>query len=314
MINKFIYKTFKNASKTYFYSSIFFTKEVKKDVFDFYAFVRLTDDFVDQISQDYIGYYLFKYTFYQKLNRINYQKIDSNFNLNHIKIPSEYLSEVKKSFDENKINNNHLVVIEQFVNVMIKRNIQLGWVESFFTSMQMDIVNKKGESKKYLKMNDTLEYIYGSAEVIGLIMAKILNLPEQSYLSAKYLGRAMQYANFIRDIDEDTKLNRCYFSAQELKKHNLSSLAYNDTFEFKKNFKNFVLDQINYYEQWQNQAEQGYKYINKRHLIPVKTAGDMYKYTIKTIKKDPLIIYSKKVKPSIRLIIFTIIKNFLTIK
>ena len=45
-MNKVIYKIFKQGSKTYFYSSIFFPASVKQDVFTLYAFVRKADDFV----------------------------------------------------------------------------------------------------------------------------------------------------------------------------------------------------------------------------------------------------------------------------
>ncbi len=42
------------------------------------------------------------------------------------------------------------------------------------------------------------------------MMARIMGLPEESYVAARHLGKAMQYINFIRDIDEDNRLGRIY--------------------------------------------------------------------------------------------------------
>ena len=55
-------------------------------------------------------------------------------------------------------------------------------------------------------------------------MAKIMELPSESYESAMHLGRAMQFVNFIRDIDEDLWLGRNYFPKKEFIEYNLESL------------------------------------------------------------------------------------------
>ena len=96
----------------------------------------------------------------------------------------------------------------------------------------------------------------------------------------------------------------------ELLKYNLTNLNYNDSPTFKNDFSNFLNAQIEYFNNWQDIAEQGYKYIPKRYLVPIKTAADMYKWATKKISKNPLIVYDKKVKPSVFIILKTIIKNY----
>lgn len=59
-IDKTIYTIFKKGSRTYFYSTIFFPKTVKKDVFTLYSFLRKADDYVDSIPQDAESFYAFK--------------------------------------------------------------------------------------------------------------------------------------------------------------------------------------------------------------------------------------------------------------
>jgi phytoene synthase len=59
-----IYSIFKNGSKTFFTASLFFPKNIKKDVFVLYAFVRVADDLVDSIPQQSEEFHAFrnKYT------------------------------------------------------------------------------------------------------------------------------------------------------------------------------------------------------------------------------------------------------------
>jgi len=46
------YTTFKQGSRTYFNSSLFFPRKIRRDVFALYGFVRIADNFVDSVPQD----------------------------------------------------------------------------------------------------------------------------------------------------------------------------------------------------------------------------------------------------------------------
>jgi 15-cis-phytoene synthase len=140
--------------------------------------------------------------------------------------------------------------------------------------------------------------MYGSAEVIGLMMAKILGLPQASFHAARLLGRAMQYINFIRDIQEDIDLCRVYLPQDQLEKFGIRSLNFQEAHLNKESFSKFIREQIKTYFIWQKEAESGYSFIPKKHLVPIRTAAEMYKWTAKKIYADPLIVFRKKVKPS----------------
>ncbi len=272
MINKTFYTIFQKGSRTYFYSSIFFPPYIKKDVFTLYGFVRKVDNYVDSIPQNIDAYYEFKKKYYSALDG-------------------------RKSKD---------IVIDSFVELINNKEFELKWIDSFFESMEMDITKKR-----YDTLDETKKYIHGSAEVIGLMMAKIMDLPKESFIYSKYLGRAMQYINFIRDISEDLKLGRIYFPSTDLNKHGLIKLDFDYIKNHKNEFSNFINEQLNRYCKWQNIAEIGYKYIPKRYLISVKTASEMYNWTAQQINSDPMIIYTKKVKPIIMKIISTTILNLI---
>ncbi len=257
---------FKEGSRTYFYSSIFFPKKVKRKVSILYAFVRVVDDFVDSLPQKEAEFF----------------KFYNNF---------------KKSW-EGELSGNQ--VIDDFVSLAKEKEFLLEWIEAFFKAMKSDL-----EDKKYFEIDDTISYMYGSAEVIGLMMSKIMKLDPQSHYGAKMLGRSMQYINFIRDLDEDNNLARQYLPIKEMREFGLESLNKEIVKKDKESFILFINQQLDYYNKWQKQAAGAFKYLSFRYYIPIVTASLMYNYTAKKIKKDPFIVFKKRVKPSVFRIIIT---------
>jgi phytoene synthase len=272
MINKTFYSIFQQGSRTYFYSSLFFPTSVKKDVFELYGFVRKADNYVDKLPQNSVDFFKFKNKYYHAV-------------------------------DGNRTGD---IVIDSFVDLQNKKQFQQEWVDAFLHSMEMDITKKTYET-----IDETLEYIYGSAEVIGLMMAAILSLPQESHPYAKYLGRSMQYINFIRDIAEDNTLHRIYLPTAELNEFGLETLQYSYIQNHPEQYSHFIRHQIERYCRWQELAEQGYRFIPKRFLISVKTAAEMYHWTAEQIYKNPLVVYQWKVKPLISQIITTTLINLI---
>jgi phytoene synthase len=83
---------------------------------------------------------------------------------------------------------------------------------AFLHSMTMDLT-----VTEYVNYEALMEYVYGSAAVIGLEMVPILGaLSEAAYEPAEKLGVAFQLANFIRDVDEDLDRGRVYLPQNEL--------------------------------------------------------------------------------------------------
>ncbi len=269
-MNKLHVDIFRKASKTYFYSSLFFPKKIRDDIFVLYGFARTADNLVDTMPQ-------------QKLKFKSFVK----------KFRKAYLGSKEPD-----------IIISSFVEMIKRNDIQISWVNSFLTAMESDLTKTKYSSVRELE-----KYIYGSASVIGLMITKILNLPKESYPAAKMLGRSMQFSNFIRDIQEDNELGRCYFPQNELKKYNLDSLHYNEVSLKKEDFKSFINFQIKRYLLWQEEAESGFKYLPRKYRIAIKTASDMYKQTQIIIQKDPEIIFRKKVKPTAYKVLLTGVKN-----
>ena len=250
---------FRQNSTSYYYSSLFFPEDVREDVFELYAYVRTADDFVDEIPQDEEGFRQFK---------------------------QESLSALESGDSKDRI-------IDQFVKVYSKNGVKKEWVEAFLNSMEMDLYRSDYES-----IEDSLEYIHGSAEVIGLMMSEILSLEKEAKEPAKKLGRAMQYCNFIRDIEEDNRLGRQYLPEEELDKYDLDSLEEEYARENPEKFEDFMNAQLDRYWEWEKEAIEGFKYIPYRYRVPVKLSAKLYEYTAEKIREDPFMVYDKKVRPS----------------
>ncbi|CAB5039538.1 MAG: phytoene/squalene synthase family protein [Actinobacteria bacterium] len=98
------------------------------------------------------------------------------------------------------------------IDTVTRFDIPLKYFEAFIHSMKMDL-----SVTEYKTYEDLMEYVYGSAAVIGLQMVPILGpLSPDAYECAEKLGIAFQLANFIRDVDEDLDRGRVYLPLDEL--------------------------------------------------------------------------------------------------
>lgn len=239
---------FKKNSQTFYYCSKFFPKDILEDVVILYAFTRTIDNFIDCKPQQAKKYFTFKKTFYD-----SYQNI--------------------------KISQNP--IIESFIDLSRKFKFKKPWIDAFFQSMEMDIT-----TKRFNDLTTLNKYMYGSSEVIGLMMSRIMRADKKGDKSAKKLGKAFQLINFIRDLKEDLSLGRIYFSQSEIRKFNLA----NDLSGNPKDFENFIRFQINKFLKLINEAKIGFKYIPRHCREAIKIATQSYLKVALEINQNPRVI------------------------
>lgn len=264
------HETFRRGSKTYFNSTRFFPEPVRSDVFLLYGFVRTADNYVDAVPQDDLGF--------ERMVRRYYEALAGT-----------------PASDP---------IIDGFVDLSQRYEFDERWTEAFLKSMRMDLYKPV-----HATLEESVEYMYGSAEVIGLFMGRIMGLSYEASDAARLLGRAMQYINFIRDIAEDNTFGRIYLPISET---SLPDLSRKQAEAHPDEFRRFIHAQLERYLHWQSQAESGYELIPRRYRIPIKTAGDMYKWTGKVIDQDPFVVFRRKVKPRRSRILFSGLLNALT--
>lgn len=262
-------RVFREGSKTYFNSSRFFPQDVREDVYILYGFVRVADNFVDAVPQRPEEFYAFKERY-------------------HRGMAGETTGDP---------------IVDGFVDLARRKQFDPDWTEAFLRSMEWDLTKTT-----YRTIEETLDYVYGSAEVVGLFMVRLLDLPQEAEESAAMLGRAMQFINFIRDIDEDNRLGRTYLPLDET---SLPDLQEETAMSNPEEFGAFLGRQLARYREWQSRAEAGYRFLPRRYLVPIKTAGDMYNWTGARIAADPFIVFRRKVKPRRRRIVLQGLRNTL---
>ena len=256
-------KVFKAGSTTYFNSSLFFPPAMRAEVFALYGFVRVADNYVDAVPQE-------AESFRQFVARYRVAR------------------EGEPAGDP---------IIDGFVALEKALGFNRAWTEAFLGSMEADLTKRF-----YGTEEEMLGYVYGSAEVIGLYMAKIMRLPEEAHPAAQRLGRAMQVINFIRDVAEDAGMGRRYLPVEregrrwlEVADDWLPSREWARANPEK--WTSFIRGHLERYGEWQAEAEAGYRFIPRRARVAVRTAGDMYKWTARRIAADPFVVFERKVKP-----------------
>jgi 15-cis-phytoene synthase len=260
---------FRQASTTYYWSSRFFPRAVRGDVFKLYSFVRIADDYVDARPQQRAKF---------KALRRSWDAAKTDPHFDTVAVAGEAIEQR---------------VIKNIMAVYTKYAFDPAWVEAFLDAMQADL-----DGKQYHTLEETLAYTHGSAEVIGLMMAKMLNLSPEAYEAAMLQGRAMQFINFIRDINEDYTLGRCYFPREDLERFGLPDLSPETARTQQAAFRKFVAFQLKRYHRWQSAAEEGFRHIPRRPRIALRTAVDMYNWTGGVIAAHPQVVYERKVKPT----------------
>ena len=178
----------KNVTKSYSTSFSLATKmlssNIRQDIYNIYGFVRFADEIVDTFHS-YNKKELFK-RFVDDLNHSLKQKISLN------------------------------PILNSFQKTVHKYNIDRDLINSFLKSMEQDL-----KKKKYESLQEYNEYIYGSADVVGLMCLKVfVSGRNDDYKKLKpyamSLGSAFQKVNFLRDLNDDyKKLNRVYFPGVE---------------------------------------------------------------------------------------------------
>ena len=188
-------KVTKTYSTSFSLATRLLSENIRKDIYNIYGFVRFADEIVDSFHD------------YNKSELFNDFSIDLE-------------KAIRKKIHLNPI-------LNSFQHTFHKYKIDKDLVDAFMKSMRMDLTKKK-----YNTVEEYKEYIYGSADVVGLMCLKVfVQGNNELYMKLKNnamkLGSAFQKVNFLRDLKADKEdLNRTYFPNTKFDK--LSELEKNE--------------------------------------------------------------------------------------
>jgi phytoene synthase len=179
------------------------------------------------------------------------------------------------------------------IDTVRRFNIPQQHFVDFLHSMTMDLTI--GTYKTY---EDLMEYVYGSAAVIGLQMVPILGpLSDAAYEPAKKLGIAFQLANFIRDVGEDLDRGRIYLPLDELAQFGVTEemlRAKKLTPEITAALK-FQIERV---RELQRQAEPGIQLLEASSRPCIMAASTLYCGIVDEVEKIGYDVFNKRAKTS----------------
>jgi phytoene synthase len=170
--------------KTYYLATLLLPKAKRPFVHALYGFARYADEIVDDLAST----------------------LSEEEKAAELKTWGEKVLTGLKSGDSND------QVGRALIDTVTRFDIPHEHFVAFLHSMTMDLT-----VTEYANYEALMEYVYGSAAVIGLEMVPILGaLSQAAYEPAEKLGVAFQIANFIRDVGEDLDRGRVYLPQNEL--------------------------------------------------------------------------------------------------
>jgi phytoene/squalene synthetase len=244
LYNEIAFKTSKLITRKYSTSfSIavsFLPIEMRKAIYSIYGFVRFADEIVDSF------------------HNINQKLILDNFE-------RDYYDAFTNGISMNP-------VLHSFALTVKKYNIPSHLVDSFLKSMKTDL-NKQ----VYYSEEELNEYIYGSADVVGLMCLMVFvngnaKLYHDLQKPAMKLGSAFQKVNFLRDLKSDIEhLDRRYFPQFDMNNFNEEM-----KFEIIKNI------EVDF-----KKAKEGIKGLPGKSKLAVYVAYVYYKKLLNNLKNTP---------------------------
>ncbi len=253
--------------KTYYLATLLLPPEKRPFVHALYGFARYADEIVDDLASTLT---------------------EDEKSLALHKWGQGVLSDIKEGTSHDHIGAALVDTVNRFA-------IPINYFEAFLKSMTMDLT-----VTEYHAYEDLMEYVYGSAAVIGLQMVPILGaLSPDAYIAAEKLGIAFQLANFIRDVGEDLDRGRVYLPITELQAHGVTREMLEERV-LTPQIKSALKFQIARVRDLQEQATPGIKLLSPESRACIEAASELYCGIVDEVEKIDYQIFRKRAKTSTR--------------
>jgi len=251
--------------KTYYLATLLLPQAKRKYVHALYGFARYADEIVDDLASTL--------TVQEKADALGVWG-------------KKILQDLKSGQSNDAIGRAFIDTVNTFV-------IPHEHFEAFLHSMTMDLT-----VQEYQTYEDLLEYVYGSAAVIGLEMVPVLGvLQDGAYECAKKLGIAFQLANFIRDVGEDLDRGRIYLPITELAEHGVTREMLEERV-LTPQIISALKFQIARVRQLQQEATPGIQMLAASSRPCIEAASELYCGIVDEVEKIGYDIFNKRAKTS----------------
>ena len=189
----------KRHGTTYYWSTLVLPKAKRPHVFALYGFCRYADDIVDDLGPVPVA---------ERAAAL------ASFG-------ERFFADLERGESDDP-------VLKAVVNTVRELRIDPECFRRFLRSMTMDLT-----VERYETWDDLLDYMDGSAAVIGEMMLPVLEPTASAAIAhARDLGNAFQLTNFLRDINEDLDRGRVYIPQEDVRRFGVDLASRRCTPEF----------------------------------------------------------------------------------
>ena len=182
------------------------------------------------------------------------------------------------------------LVLKAMVHTVRAFQIDPECVRRFLRSMTMDLT-----VERYETYDDLLDYMDGSAAVIGEMMLPILEPTDPAALApARELGNAFQLTNFLRDIDEDLDRSRIYVPQEDIRRFGAETAF--ETRTATPEFRELLRFEIDRTRALYRTADTGIDHLPERSAHCIRAARDLYSRILDRIEAQDHDVFSARAR------------------
>ncbi len=254
--------------KTYYLATLLLPRAKRPHVHALYGFARYADEIVDDLQSTL--------TPQEKSDALR-------------RWSDQMLQDISNGRSSDQVGRALVDTVQRF-------EIPIAYFEAFLHSMAMDLT-----VTEYQSYEDLMEYVYGSAAVIGLQMVHVLGALEgkkdAALPLAEKLGISFQLANFIRDVGEDLERGRVYLPLAELQKFGVSRKML-EARQITPQIIEALKFQIARVRELQKQADEGILMLSADSRPCIKAASELYCGIVDEVEKIDYDVFNKRAKTS----------------
>ena len=263
MENAAIYfSEFEQNKKSNFYFSFFSLPHLQRDAIEtIYAFCRLTDDIVDE---------------------------GSNEKEQHAKL-LQWTDELKRAL----YGVSRYSLLNKLVSIIHRFNIPVEHFYELIKGMEMDLTQKR-----YGTFGELELYCYRVASTVGLICAEVFGYHQQKTKEyAVNLGKALQLTNILRDVKDDAKRGRIYLPLEDLQRFGYTEEELL-RFEVNDKFRALMKFECARAREYFRKAKASLAEEDKVLFTAARTMGNIYYLLLLRIENAGYDVFSKRIRLS----------------
>lgn len=260
-------------AKTFYFASIFLSKEKRAACYAVYAFCRYMDDLIDRNVEGNKGV-------------VDRETIDLTIRQWERELDNVYMGMEGSSHDESECAPVMMAWADTLRRYRISRSLPGELIEGVMMDLQSPV--------RYETFEELRGYCHKVASVVGLMTSEIFGYSDPAALKhAADLGIAMQLTNILRDIGEDAAIDRIYIPREELERFDLDEACLFSG-RLCDNFRRMMRFQIERAHSYYDSADLGIPMLEPDSRLTVTLMSHNYRRILSAIENQDYDVFSRR--------------------